>query len=160
MPDSLHGHGQSVHIVRITRGRVYDGDTVRWLLGQELLRATAFALRPSSNAPEGVGDPLVILFETDAGRAPSGASAWDGYAAAGEEYLGLFEPDGITLTALKWNAMTTGSVGWRPMRPAWCRSAPATRSAAGPRMPGGASGCGNVEAPRRETTDLRWPRRA
>jgi myo-inositol 2-dehydrogenase/D-chiro-inositol 1-dehydrogenase len=46
---------------------VHDVDTVRFLLGQELVKATAYAGRPSSLAPEGVRDPQVIVLETDAG---------------------------------------------------------------------------------------------
>jgi myo-inositol 2-dehydrogenase/D-chiro-inositol 1-dehydrogenase len=46
---------------------VHDVDTVRFLLGQELVRATLHAPRPSSRAPQGVQDPQVIVFETDAG---------------------------------------------------------------------------------------------
>jgi myo-inositol 2-dehydrogenase / D-chiro-inositol 1-dehydrogenase len=46
---------------------VHDVDTVRFLLGQELVKATAYAGRPSSLAPKGVRDPQVIVLETDAG---------------------------------------------------------------------------------------------
>jgi myo-inositol 2-dehydrogenase/D-chiro-inositol 1-dehydrogenase len=46
---------------------VHDVDTVRFLLGQELVRATVYAPRPTSRAPQGVKDPQVIVFETDAG---------------------------------------------------------------------------------------------
>jgi myo-inositol 2-dehydrogenase/D-chiro-inositol 1-dehydrogenase len=46
---------------------VHDVDTVRWLLGQELVKATVYAARPSSRAPEGVRDPQLVVFETDAG---------------------------------------------------------------------------------------------
>jgi len=46
---------------------VHDVDTVRWLLGQELVRATVLTPRPTSRAPEGVRDPQVVLFETDEG---------------------------------------------------------------------------------------------
>lgn len=47
---------------------VHDVDTLRWLLGQEMARATVFTPKPTIRAPEGVSDPLLILFETDAGR--------------------------------------------------------------------------------------------
>jgi myo-inositol 2-dehydrogenase / D-chiro-inositol 1-dehydrogenase len=59
------GHFDSEMIVKDTC--VHDVDTVRFLLGQELVRATAYAGRPSSLAPEGVRDPQVLVFETDAG---------------------------------------------------------------------------------------------
>ena len=58
-------HFDSEMIVKDTC--VHDVDTVRFLLGQELVRATVHAGRPSSLAPEGVRDPQVIVFETDAG---------------------------------------------------------------------------------------------
>jgi myo-inositol 2-dehydrogenase/D-chiro-inositol 1-dehydrogenase len=47
---------------------VHDVDTLRWLLGQEMAKATVFTPKPTSRAPQGVSDPLLMLFETDAGR--------------------------------------------------------------------------------------------
>jgi myo-inositol 2-dehydrogenase/D-chiro-inositol 1-dehydrogenase len=46
---------------------VHDVDAVRWLLGQELIAATVLTPRPSPRVPDGVLDPLLVLFETDAG---------------------------------------------------------------------------------------------
>jgi myo-inositol 2-dehydrogenase / D-chiro-inositol 1-dehydrogenase len=46
---------------------VHDVDTVRWLLGQELVKATALRTRSTSLAPPGVRDPQVVTFETDSG---------------------------------------------------------------------------------------------
>ncbi len=46
---------------------VHDVDTLRWLLGQELVTATAFTPRATSRAPDGVYDPQVIVFETETG---------------------------------------------------------------------------------------------
>jgi myo-inositol 2-dehydrogenase / D-chiro-inositol 1-dehydrogenase len=46
---------------------VHDVDTVRWLLGQELVRATVVSTRSTSQAPAGVADPQVVLFETQDG---------------------------------------------------------------------------------------------
>jgi myo-inositol 2-dehydrogenase / D-chiro-inositol 1-dehydrogenase len=46
---------------------VHDIDTVRWLLGQELVKATVLTPRPSRHAPDGVQDPLLVVFQTDAG---------------------------------------------------------------------------------------------
>jgi myo-inositol 2-dehydrogenase / D-chiro-inositol 1-dehydrogenase len=46
---------------------VHDVDTVRWLLGEELIKATVFTPRPSSRAPDGVRDPQLAVFETDSG---------------------------------------------------------------------------------------------
>jgi myo-inositol 2-dehydrogenase / D-chiro-inositol 1-dehydrogenase len=40
---------------------------VRFLLGQEVVRATVHAGRPSALAPDGVQDPLVVVLATDAG---------------------------------------------------------------------------------------------
>jgi myo-inositol 2-dehydrogenase / D-chiro-inositol 1-dehydrogenase len=46
---------------------VHDVDTVRWLLGQELVKVTVLTPRPSRHAPAGVQDPLLVIFQTDAG---------------------------------------------------------------------------------------------
>ncbi|MGW7265318.1 Gfo/Idh/MocA family protein [Streptomyces sp. NPDC054842] len=42
-------------------------DAARWLLGQELTAVTVLRPRPSSGAPEGLGDPQLVLFETSEG---------------------------------------------------------------------------------------------
>jgi len=46
---------------------VHDVDVVRFLLGQEVVRATVHAGRPSALAPDGVQDPLVVVLATDGG---------------------------------------------------------------------------------------------
>jgi myo-inositol 2-dehydrogenase / D-chiro-inositol 1-dehydrogenase len=46
---------------------VHDIDTARWLLGQEIVKVTVLTPRPTRNAPEGVHDPLFVIFQTDAG---------------------------------------------------------------------------------------------
>lgn len=46
---------------------VHDIDTVRWLLGQELATATVLTPGPTSQAPAGVRDPQIVLFETNDG---------------------------------------------------------------------------------------------
>jgi myo-inositol 2-dehydrogenase / D-chiro-inositol 1-dehydrogenase len=46
---------------------VHDVDVVRFLLGQEVVRATVHAGRPSALAPDGVQDPVVVVLATDAG---------------------------------------------------------------------------------------------
>jgi myo-inositol 2-dehydrogenase/D-chiro-inositol 1-dehydrogenase len=46
---------------------VHDVDTVRWLLGQELVKATALRTRSTSLAAPGVRDPQVVTFETEDG---------------------------------------------------------------------------------------------
>jgi myo-inositol 2-dehydrogenase/D-chiro-inositol 1-dehydrogenase len=46
---------------------VHDVDTIRWLLGQELVKATVLTPRPTSKAPAGVQDPQMVVFETSAG---------------------------------------------------------------------------------------------
>jgi len=46
---------------------VHDVDTVRWLLGQELVRATVMRPRVTSRAAEGTQDPQIVLFTTDRG---------------------------------------------------------------------------------------------
>jgi myo-inositol 2-dehydrogenase/D-chiro-inositol 1-dehydrogenase len=52
----------------ITDSVVHEIDTVRWLLGEEIARATVFAPRPSSLAPEGLQDPQLVVLETATGR--------------------------------------------------------------------------------------------
>jgi predicted dehydrogenase len=46
---------------------VHDVDSTRWLLGQEFVRATVHAPRPSGRAAAGLQDPLIVVLETDAG---------------------------------------------------------------------------------------------
>jgi myo-inositol 2-dehydrogenase/D-chiro-inositol 1-dehydrogenase len=42
-------------------------DTIRWLLDQEIVRATVLTPRPTSHAAEGVRDPQFVIFETEHG---------------------------------------------------------------------------------------------
>jgi len=51
----------------VTDTVVHEMDTVRWLLGQEIVRATVLTPRPTSLAAEGVRDPQLVIFETDEG---------------------------------------------------------------------------------------------
>jgi myo-inositol 2-dehydrogenase/D-chiro-inositol 1-dehydrogenase len=51
----------------VTDTVVHEMDVVRWLLGQEIVRATVLTPRPSSRAAEGVHDPQLVLFETEDG---------------------------------------------------------------------------------------------
>ena len=51
----------------ITDSVVHDIDVTRWLLGQEIAAATVYKARPSSLAPEGLGDPQMVLLETAGG---------------------------------------------------------------------------------------------
>lgn len=46
---------------------VHEMDVTRWLLGQEITAVTVLRPRPSGNAPEGLDDPQLVLFETDGG---------------------------------------------------------------------------------------------
>ena len=46
---------------------VHDVDAVRWLLGQELVRATVLTPRSTSQVAPGVRDPQVVLFEAEDG---------------------------------------------------------------------------------------------
>lgn len=52
----------------ITDSIVHEIDTIRWLLGEEIVRTTVFAPRASGLAPAGLQDPLVAMFETESGR--------------------------------------------------------------------------------------------
>jgi myo-inositol 2-dehydrogenase/D-chiro-inositol 1-dehydrogenase len=51
----------------LTDSVVHDIDTARWLLGQEIVKVTVLTPRPTRNAPEGVQDPQLVIFQTDAG---------------------------------------------------------------------------------------------
>ncbi|MFD7710465.1 Gfo/Idh/MocA family protein [Streptomyces sp. NPDC059785] len=42
-------------------------DAARWLLGQELTAVSVLRPRPTAHAPEGLGDPQLVLFETAGG---------------------------------------------------------------------------------------------
>lgn len=46
---------------------VHEMDVTRWLLDQEITAVTVLRPTPSGNAPEGVQDPQLVLFETDGG---------------------------------------------------------------------------------------------
>jgi myo-inositol 2-dehydrogenase/D-chiro-inositol 1-dehydrogenase len=46
---------------------VHDVDTVRWLLGQELVRATVLTTRSTSRAAPGVRDPQLMVLEAEDG---------------------------------------------------------------------------------------------
>ena len=46
---------------------VHDVDVVRFLLGEEVVRATVHAGRPSALAPDGVQDPVVVVLRTETG---------------------------------------------------------------------------------------------
>jgi myo-inositol 2-dehydrogenase/D-chiro-inositol 1-dehydrogenase len=52
----------------ITDTVVHEMDTVRWLLGEEIARATVFAPRASGGAHAGLQDPQLVVFETASGR--------------------------------------------------------------------------------------------
>ncbi|MGP4049138.1 Gfo/Idh/MocA family protein [Streptomyces sp. 2A115] len=46
---------------------VHEMDITRWLLGHEITAVTVLKPTPSGNAPEGLDDPQLVLFETDGG---------------------------------------------------------------------------------------------
>jgi myo-inositol 2-dehydrogenase/D-chiro-inositol 1-dehydrogenase len=46
---------------------VHEMDVTRWLLGQEITAVTVLRPTPSGNAPEGLSDPQLVVFETDGG---------------------------------------------------------------------------------------------
>ncbi|MBV9026251.1 MAG: Gfo/Idh/MocA family oxidoreductase [Streptomycetaceae bacterium] len=46
---------------------VHEMDCTRWLLEQEIIAVTVVRPRPSANAPAGLSDPQLVLFETDGG---------------------------------------------------------------------------------------------
>jgi myo-inositol 2-dehydrogenase/D-chiro-inositol 1-dehydrogenase len=51
----------------ITSSAVHEIDVARWLLGEEIVGATVRAPRPTSQAPEGLRDPQLVLLETASG---------------------------------------------------------------------------------------------
>jgi myo-inositol 2-dehydrogenase / D-chiro-inositol 1-dehydrogenase len=51
----------------VTETVVHEMDTIRWLLDQEIVRATVLTPRPSGHAAEGVQDPQLVIFETQDG---------------------------------------------------------------------------------------------
>jgi myo-inositol 2-dehydrogenase/D-chiro-inositol 1-dehydrogenase len=52
----------------ITDTAVHEVDVTRWLLGEEIVRATVLTPAPSGRARQGLRDPQLILFETEHGR--------------------------------------------------------------------------------------------
>lgn len=46
---------------------VHEMDVTRWLLDQEITAVTVMRPTPSENAPKGLEDPQLVLFETDGG---------------------------------------------------------------------------------------------
>jgi len=51
----------------ITSSAVHEIDVMRWLLGEEFVGATVHAARRTSQAPEGLRDPQLVLLETASG---------------------------------------------------------------------------------------------
>jgi myo-inositol 2-dehydrogenase / D-chiro-inositol 1-dehydrogenase len=52
----------------ITDTVVHEIDVIRWLLGEEIARATVLAPRASSRTRPGLQDPQLVIFETESGR--------------------------------------------------------------------------------------------
>jgi myo-inositol 2-dehydrogenase / D-chiro-inositol 1-dehydrogenase len=52
----------------ITDTAVHEVDVARWLLGEEIVRATVHTPRPTSKARAGLLDPQLLVFETESGR--------------------------------------------------------------------------------------------
>jgi myo-inositol 2-dehydrogenase/D-chiro-inositol 1-dehydrogenase len=63
---SVHAFFDSAMI--ITDTAVHEIDVTRWLLGEEIVRATTLTPRSTSKAREGLRDPQLLLFETESGR--------------------------------------------------------------------------------------------
>ena len=51
----------------ITSSAVHEIDITRWLLGEEIVGATVHLPRPTSQAPDGLRDPQLVLLETATG---------------------------------------------------------------------------------------------
>jgi myo-inositol 2-dehydrogenase/D-chiro-inositol 1-dehydrogenase len=63
---SVHPFFDSAMI--ITDTAVHEIDVTRWLLGEEIVRATVLTPTSTSRAREGLRDPQLLLFETAGGR--------------------------------------------------------------------------------------------
>ena len=63
---SVHDFFDSAMI--ITDSAVHEIDVTRWLLGEEITRATVLTPRATSRARPGLRDPQLLLFETAGGR--------------------------------------------------------------------------------------------
>jgi myo-inositol 2-dehydrogenase/D-chiro-inositol 1-dehydrogenase len=63
---SVHAFFDSAMI--ITDTAVHEIDVTRWLLGDEIVRATVLTPRATSKARDGLRDPQLLLFETAGGR--------------------------------------------------------------------------------------------
>jgi myo-inositol 2-dehydrogenase/D-chiro-inositol 1-dehydrogenase len=63
---SVHAFFDSAMI--ITDSAVHEIDVTRWLLGEEIVRATTLTPRSTGKAREGLRDPQLLLFETEGGR--------------------------------------------------------------------------------------------
>ena len=63
---SVHAFFDSAMI--ITDTAVHEVDVTRWLLGEEIVRATVLTPTPTRRAREGLRDPQLLLFETASGR--------------------------------------------------------------------------------------------
>jgi myo-inositol 2-dehydrogenase / D-chiro-inositol 1-dehydrogenase len=71
----------------ISDSAVHEMDIVRWLFGEEIVAASVLTPRRSRNAPAGLADPLILLFETASGilvDAELFLSAQYGYDVRGE----------------------------------------------------------------------------
>jgi myo-inositol 2-dehydrogenase/D-chiro-inositol 1-dehydrogenase len=60
------GHFDSAMV--ITDSVVHEIDVIRWLLGEEIVRATVLAPRASARTKPGLQDPQLVVFETESGR--------------------------------------------------------------------------------------------
>ena len=58
----------STRAMIITDTAVHEVDVTRWLLGEEIVRATVLTPTPTSQARAGLRDPQLMLFETASGR--------------------------------------------------------------------------------------------
>jgi myo-inositol 2-dehydrogenase/D-chiro-inositol 1-dehydrogenase len=63
---SVHPHFDSAMI--ITDSAVHEMDITRWLLGQEVVRATVLTGRSTSHAAPSLRDPQLIILETEDGQ--------------------------------------------------------------------------------------------
>jgi myo-inositol 2-dehydrogenase/D-chiro-inositol 1-dehydrogenase len=62
-------HPSADHSERLlVSSAVHEIDAARWLLGEEIVRATVFTPAPTSHARHGIRDPQFVVLETEGGR--------------------------------------------------------------------------------------------
>jgi myo-inositol 2-dehydrogenase / D-chiro-inositol 1-dehydrogenase len=91
----------------ITESVVHEVDTIRFLLNEEISSVMVYRGYPSSRAPSGVADPMLILFETESGRLAD-VEIFVRSAVAYEVRAELVAENGTARTGLETNSARSG----------------------------------------------------